>query len=174
MLAPIIVYVALDITVQAFQATPKRHHAAIALGFLPSVAYLVSIKASNPGWIAPERFAELMTSLDGHGLPEMAVIVTLGNDFIITAMIWISAVVAMIDGRLLRASGFLLAGAALSLFGIIHSVDPRGGIYLPWALEGLPKIISGQFTGAYVGLAIVMALLSLQRKPVVPPASLSE
>ena len=42
------------------------------------------------------------------------------------------------------------------------------------ALEGLPKIISGQFTGAYVGLAIVMALLSLQRKPVVPPASLSE
>ena len=173
-LAPIIVYVALDITVQAFQATPKRHHAAIALGFLPSVAYLVSIKASNPGWIAPERFAELMTSLDGHGLPEMAVIVTLGNGFIITAMIWISAVVAMIDGRLLRASGFLLAGAALSLFGIIHSVDPRGGIYLPWALEGLPKIISGQFTGAYVGLAIVMALLSLQRKPVVPPASLSE
>ena len=162
-LAPIIVYVALDITVQAFQATPKHHHAAIALGFLPSVAYLISIKAGNPAWIAPERFAELMTTLDGHGLPEMAVIVTLGNGFIITAMIWISAVVAMIDGKLLRSSGFLLVGAALSLFGIIHSVDPRGGIYLPWVLEGLPKIISGQFTGAYVGLAIVMGLLSLQK-----------
>jgi len=132
------------------------------LGFLPSVAYLVSIKASNPAWIVPERFAELMSAAEGSGLPEMAVIVALGNGFIITAMIWIAAVVAMIDGRLLRASGFLLVGAALCLFGIIHSVDPRGGIYAPWMLEGLPRTVSWQFTGAYVALAAVMALLSLQ------------
>jgi AGZA family xanthine/uracil permease-like MFS transporter len=164
-LAPIIVYVALDITVQAFQATPKQHQMAMTLGFLPSVAYLVSIKASNPGWIDPQHFAELMTTLDGHGLPEMAVIVALGNGFIITAMLWISAIVAMIDGKLLRSSGFLLVGALLCLFGIIHSVDPRGGIYFPWSLEGLPKIISWQFTGAYVALALVMGLLSLQKQP---------
>jgi len=162
-LAPIIVYVAIDITVQAFQATPRQHQAAMVLGFLPSVAYLISIKAGNPAWIAPERFVELMTTLDGHGLPEMAVIVTLGNGFIITAMIWISAVVAMIDGKLLRSATFLLVGAGLSLFGIIHSVDPRGGIYLPWMLEGLPKLISWQFTGAYVALAIAMGLLSMQK-----------
>jgi len=165
-LAPIIVYVAIDITVQAFQATPKQHQAAMVLGFLPSVAYLVSIKASNPAWIAPERFAELMSAAEGSGLPEMAVIVALGNGFIITAMIWIAAVVAMIDGRLLRASGFLLVGATLCLFGVIHSVDPRGGIYAPWMLEGLPRTISWQFTGAYVALAAAMALLSLQPRPV--------
>ena len=44
-LAPIIVYVAIDITTHAFQATPKRHAGAMVLGFLPSVAYLLAIKA---------------------------------------------------------------------------------------------------------------------------------
>src|SRR3546814_15405474 len=76
-------------------------------------------------------------------------------------MLWISTVVAMIDGRLLRAAGCLLVAAALALFGLIHSVDPRGGIYLPWELQGLPAVVRGQFVVAYVALAAVLALLSL-------------
>lgn len=164
-LAPIIVYVALDITTQAFHATPARHTTAMVLGFLPSVAYMVSIKTGNPAWIAPERMAELMATAEGPGLPEMAVIVTLGNGFIITAMIWISAVAAMVDGRLLRASGFLLAGGLLAAFGVIHSVQPQGGVYLPWTLAGLPRLVAWQFIGAYVALAATLALLSLQRQP---------
>jgi AGZA family xanthine/uracil permease-like MFS transporter len=32
-------------------------------------------------------------------------------------------------------------------------------------LEGLPKIISWQFAGAYVALALMLGLLSLQRRP---------
>ncbi|WP_242111607.1 hypothetical protein [Luteimonas aquatica] len=164
-LAPIIVYVGIDITVQAFQATPSRHAPAMVLGFLPSVAYLLGIKAGNPMWIAPERFAELTSTLDGHGLPELAVIVVLGNGFIITSMLWISALAAMIDGRLLRAAGCLLVAAGLTLFGLIHSVDPRGGIYLPWTLQGLPATIAWQFAFAYVALAGLLALLSLQKQP---------
>lgn len=168
-LAPIIVYVALDITTQAFQATPAKHATAMVFGFLPPVAYMLSIKTGNPAWIDPARHAELAGLLDGHGLPELAVIVTLGNGFIMTSMIWTSAVAAMVDGRLRRAAAFLLGGAALALFGIIHSVDPRGGVYLPWALEGLQKVIAWQFIGAYVGLAVLLILLSLQRDPAAPP-----
>ncbi|MCL7713333.1 hypothetical protein [Stenotrophomonas mori] len=160
-LAPIIVYVAIDITTQAFEATPKRHAAAMVLGFLPSVAYLLAIKA--PGWLSPERLVELTTVLDGHGLPELAVIFALGNGFIITAMLWIAMVVAMIDQQLRRASALLLIAALLTLFGLIHSVDPRGGVYLPWQLEGLARTLSWQFAGAYAALAAVLALLSLQR-----------
>ncbi|WP_119717543.1 SulP family inorganic anion transporter [Cognatilysobacter tabacisoli] len=170
-LAPIIVYVALDITTQAFEATPRRHATAMVLGFLPSVAYLLAIKVGNPAWIAPERFAALMAADAGHGLPELAVIVTLGNGFIITAMLWTAAVVAMIDGQLRRASAFLLAGAALAAFGVIHSVQPQGGIYLPWTLDGLPRLIAWQFVGAYLALAALMALLSLQRRAVPNPAA---
>ena len=131
---------------------------------------MLAIKTGNPGWIAPEHHAQLMSALDGHGLPELAVIVTLGNGFIMTSMIWTSAVAAMVDGHLRRAAAFLLAGAGLSLFGIIHSVDPRGGVYLPWALEGLQRVIAWQFIGAYVGLAVLLILLSLQRDPVAPSA----
>ncbi|HAI93592.1 MAG TPA: hypothetical protein DCM36_02325 [Xanthomonadaceae bacterium] len=160
-LSPIIVYVAIDITTQAFAATPKQHAGAMVLGFLPSAAYLLAIKA--PGWIAPAQLAAMTTQVDGHGLPELAVIFTLGNGFIITAMLWIAAVAAMIDGRLRRAAGILLIAAALASCGIIHSVDPRGGIYLPGSLHGLPAAIGAQFVGAYLVLAAVMALLSLQR-----------
>ena len=50
----------------------------------------------------------------------------------------------------------------MALFGVIHSVDPRGGVYLPWALEGLRAAIAWQFAGAYAALAAIFALLSLQ------------
>ena len=169
-LAPIIVYVGLDITVQAFHETPRRHAIAVSLGFLPSIAYLLNIKFGNPMWMQPEVFAGLYNSTDTHGLSDMAAIVTLGNGFIITAMIWVTALVAMIDGQMRRAVLALLVGAVLTLFGFIHSVDPRGGIYLPWALEGLPKIIMWQFFGAYVALAAVLGLLSLQKKADLQPS----
>lgn len=162
-LAPIIVYVGLDITVQAFHESPRKHAIAVALAFLPSVAYLLAIKFGNPAWIAPERFAALYAGGEGSGLPELATIVVLGNGFIITAMLWASALVAMIDGRVRRAAAILLLGAALSVFGIVHSVDPRGAIYLPWMLEGLRATIAWQFAGAYAALAIVLMLLSLQK-----------
>jgi AGZA family xanthine/uracil permease-like MFS transporter len=164
-LAPIIVYVGMDITLQAFHDSPRKHAPAVALAFLPSIAYLLVIKVGNPAWIAPDRFAALYNGIEGHGLPDLAAIVTLGNGFIITAMIWSTALVAMIDQRFRRAACVLLVGAVLTLFGLIHSVDPRGSIYLPWAVEGLPKIILWQFFGAYVALAALLGLLSLQKQP---------
>jgi AGZA family xanthine/uracil permease-like MFS transporter len=160
-LAPIIVYVAIDITTQAFAATPPRHTAAMVLGFLPSVAYMLAIKLGNPAWIAPEKFAELATALDGHGLPELAVIRTLGNGFIITAMLWTGVVAAMIDAQLRRAAVLLLVAAAFAALGLIHSVDPRGGLHLPWQLQGLAQTINLQFVAAYLTLAALLALLSI-------------
>jgi len=160
-LAPIIVYVGISISVQAFHATERSHAPAVALAFLPALAYLMTIKL--PGWLPAERMAELQSDIS-HGLPELAVIVTLGNGFIMTSMLWASTLVAMIDQRLRRASALLLLAAALTAFGIIHSVHPQGGIYLPWNLQGLAASIAWQFTAAYVVLAVFLAALSLQRK----------
>ncbi|KAB7761856.1 hypothetical protein CEK68_20525, partial [Xanthomonas sp. LMG 12461] len=50
-----------------------------------------------------------------------------------------------------------------TLFGLIHSVDPRGGLYLPWTLSGVPKLIAWQFVGGYLVLAALLGLLSLQK-----------
>lgn len=163
-LAPIIVYVGLGITVQAFESTRREHAIAVALAFLPAVAYLLAIKLGNPAWIDPERFAQLYAAVDSHGLSELAVIVVLGNGFIITAMLWATTLAALIDGGIRRAVGCLLLGALLTAFGVIHSVHPQGGVYLPWALHGLARTIAWQFAGAYAALAAALALLSLTRR----------
>jgi len=168
-LAPIIVFVGISITVQAFHATQRPHAPAVALAFLPALAYLMTIKL--PGWVPPEHLAQLRSDVS-HGLPELAVIVALGNGFIMTAMLWASALVAMIEHALRKAAGLLLLAAFLSAFGVIHSVDPQGGIYLPWHLDGLPAIIAWQFSAAYVTLAIFLAGLSRQRDKTLPKTSL--
>ena len=44
-MAPILIFIGLEITAQAFVASPPRHAAAVALSFIPAVAALVLIEA---------------------------------------------------------------------------------------------------------------------------------
>ena len=167
-LAPILVFVAIDITAQAFEATPSHHAAAVVFSFFPAIARMVAIKLGDPAYVPAERFNELL-SATGGGLPELGVIVALGNGFIITSMIWAAFLAALVDGKTRAALGALLAGAGLTLFGVIHSVEPSGGLYLPWALAGTARTLAFQFAAAYGALAVVIALLSLQnRRPADP------
>jgi AGZA family xanthine/uracil permease-like MFS transporter len=160
-LAPILVFVSIDITAQAFEASPGRHAAAVVFSFFPAIARLLAIELGNPAYVAPEHFTEMLTST-AQGMPELGVIVALGNGFIITSMIWAGFLAAMVDRRPVAAIGTLLAGAILTLFGIIHSVEPGGGLYLPWDLTGVARTLAFQFTAAYAVLAAVVGLLSLQ------------
>ncbi len=161
-LAPIIVFVAIDICVQAFQASPPKHAPAVVLAFFPPVAYLLAIKLGNPGIVPPERFADLLTA-PGHGLPELAVIVALGNGFILTSMVWATALASLIDGAPRRAAAALAVGGLMSAFGLIHAVRPDGALQWPWALAGQDLVVMAQFSGAYAVLAALLWLLSLQR-----------
>ena len=157
-LAPIIVFVGLDITVQAFQATRREHAMAVALAFLPAIAYLINIKFGT--WVAPEAAAALYAAVDSHGLSEVAALQVLGNGFIITAMLWACALIALIERRASVAVAVLLLAAVLTAFGVIHSTDPRGGVYLPWNLDGLRADITAQLAAAYAVLALVVGALS--------------
>ena len=164
-LAPIIVYVGLDIGVQAFHETPRRHALAVALAFLPAIAYLLNIKFGDPALVAPDVFAQRYAATDAHGFSDLAAITTLGNGFIITAMLWATALVALVDRRPGIAVATLLAAAVATLFGVIHSVHPAGALVLPWQLEGLRQAIAFNFAAAYAVLAGLVALLALQRRP---------
>jgi len=126
-LAPILVFVSIEITAQAFDATPKRHAAAVVFSFFPAIARMLAIKLGDPAYVPPDRFARLLASTD-QGMPELGVIVALGNGFIITSMIWAGFVAALVDKRPGAAVTTLLAGALLTLFGVIHSVEPGGGL----------------------------------------------
>src|SRR5450631_3056085 len=167
-LAPVLVFLSLNITVQAFSAVPLRHAPAVAMSFFPPIARLLTIEMSDPAYIPPERFAHLM-SASAHGLPALAVIVALGNGFIITATIWAAFVVEMTENRLRSAAAYLAAGGILCYFGIIHSVRLDGSAYALWQLHGIARDIAIQFCAAYFVLAAALVLLSLQR-PRAPPA----
>ena len=161
-LAPVLVFLALNITVQAFSAVPLRHAPAVTISFFPSIARLVTIELSDPKFVTPERFTRLL-NLSEHGLPALAVIVALGNGFIITATIWAAFVVELTEQRLRAAAAYLLAGAVLCCFGIIHSVRPDGGAYALWQLAGTARLVATQFCAGYVALAAALLLLSLGR-----------
>jgi adenine/guanine/hypoxanthine permease len=162
-LAPVLVFLSLNITVQAFSAVPLRHAPAVAICFFPSIARLLSIELGDPRFVAPEHFTQLMNAAD-HGLPVLAVIVALGNGFIITATVWAAFVVEMIERRLRAAAAYLAAGGVLCCFGIIHSVRADGSVYLLWQLQGMARTVASQFCLSYFVLAGALLLLSLRRQ----------
>ena len=53
--------------------------------------------------------------------------------------------------------------AALTLFGVIHSSLPDGGMYLPWTLTSTAQKIPYQFGLAYAVLAGTLMLLAFTR-----------
>ncbi len=163
-LAPILIFVALDIMVQAFLACPARHAPAVALAYLPSVARLLAIKFTTPSLVPVERFRALMTT-PGKELPEALVTIALGNGFILTAMLWGAFLAEMIDRRLRRSALYLAILAVFTFFGVVHSSSPDGNVYLPWRLAGaLERAVPYQFALGYLALAVLLLLLSLTRE----------
>ena len=162
-LAPVLIFLALNITAQAFSAVPVRHAPAVAISFFPSIARLLGIELSDSRFSSPQRLAQLLEAPD-HGLPVFGVIVALGNGFIITATIWAAFVVEMTENRLRSAAAYLAAGGVLCFFGIIHSVRLDGSTYALWQLSGVAHTIATQFCAAYLTLAAALLLLSLQQR----------
>ncbi len=119
---PILVFVGLDIAAQSFHATPERHFPALALAILPALAYLVLIAVDE-------------ALLDRPPAANMGVVVQslrcLANGFIVTSLLWASALAAMVDGKLVRSAGYLGVAGICSLLGIIHSPLRPAAIALP-------------------------------------------
>ena len=102
--------------------------------------------------------------MPGKALPELLIIVALGNGFIITAMLWGAFLAELIDRRLRTSAAYLAALAVLTFFGIIHSAMPDGMMYLPWNLTGLARQVPYQFTSAYFALAALFFALSFTKE----------
>ena len=162
-LAPILIFVAMDIVVQSFHACPVRHAPAVAFAFFPTIARLLSIKFTNPDIVPAENFQRLLEA-PGKALPEMLVTIALGNGFILTAMLWGGFLAELIDRHLKRSSAYLLILAVLSFFGIVHSASPDGMMYLPWNLVGIAQKIPYQFTSAYLVLSIMLLVFSFTKE----------
>jgi adenine/guanine/hypoxanthine permease len=166
-LAPILVFIALEITSQSYLATPRRHIAAVTLAVLPSVAQLVAIFLSQiQGGALMMSALDPAATLRATGITNPAfiqtcgVMVMLANGFILTALLWGGAFAFLIDRRIVAASVTLGVCAGLSFFGFIHSVLPTGGAYLPWRV---PSSLPYHWAVAYIALAVLFIVLSRTR-----------
>jgi adenine/guanine/hypoxanthine permease len=149
--APILVFVGLQITAQAFLASPARHAPAVAVSFLPAVAALVLIE----GGLLLGGVDKSPADLTGGGRLLWAALLVLGNGFILTALIWGSALVAIIERRLQVAASMLAVAAVATLFGLIHSPLPGGAVFWPWAVaSGTPHALAAAY-----GVAASLLLL---------------
>src|SRR4030095_8158894 len=128
-IAPILVFIGLEITAQGFLATPQRHGAAVALTFVPVAAAVVLIEKGK-------LFSALAASpaaLGGGAALGYQALLLLGNGFILTAVLWGWALASIIDGRL-GTAGVLFGVASLgALFGGLHSPPDTGALFWPLA-----------------------------------------
>src|SRR5580765_3837051 len=149
--APILIYIGLEVLAQAYLATPARHATAVSLAVLPSLAFLISLEI---GAVLPEN-----ASLTGELAESVGTLKHLSSGFIITAVVRGAAAADLIDGRFRRSALFVLAAAVLCLFGVIHSPAAQGTLFLPWQASST----SFQLAAAYAALALVVFVASFLR-----------
>jgi len=166
---PILVFIGLEIAAQSFHATPVRHFPAVALAMLPALAYLALIPVDQIlGGQAPA----------GHLAAGVQSLRCLANGFIVTSLLWASALAAILDGKLVRSAGYLGIAGVLSLFGIIHSPLQPAAIAWPHAvlarMPADPAILCQSpyhWAAAYGLAAALLIILSALRVPDVQSAS---
>ncbi len=159
--APILIFIGLEITAQAFTATPNRHAPAVALAFVPVIADLVLVMTGQflpvPGEVAPRAADTYHT------------VMLLANGFIISAMIWGGAAAYITDRNYRAAAATFLAGALCTMIGVIHSPFPDGNMFLPWTLGAAEAHTVWTMTAAYALLGAVVWLMRwLPKEPPAP------
>jgi len=167
---PLLLFIGLEITTQAFHASPSRHAPAVAFSFLPILAYLLLIRQDSllgglHGAIAAAGLGEATSTVsaivDSVAAQNNAdIIAGLGHGFILTAMIWGSFFALIIDRAFVRAAAFIAIAGGLTLFGVIHSASPTGALYVPWKA---PSPMVAQWAAGYFAFAALITLLSLTR-----------
>jgi AGZA family xanthine/uracil permease-like MFS transporter len=157
--APILVFIGLAITAQAFLASPPRHGPAVAITFVPVAAAVVLIELGGVLGALGKSPADLR----GDAALTYRTLLVLGNGFILTAVLWGWAVVTMIDRRFLVTAAVLAVASLATLVGLVHSPLPGGALFWPWS-EGAARAQALPLAGAYGVLAAICAAASLRRR----------
>ncbi len=144
----IVLYIALVMAAQAFQATPERHAPAVALGLLPGLAgwgallLKAGLRAGGSGTVERPFGPQLLVPLQQADVWAAGAF-ALEQGQIIAAMLLAAMLVYVIEQRLLAAAVTALAAAGLSWVGLMHAwrftladtvLQPGWGSGREWAL----------------------------------------
>ena len=164
---PILLFIGIEITAQSYLATPRRHYAALAIACFPGLAKLITIMLKQLQ--ATPANESLFLTLN-----------VLAGGFILTSLIWASATARIVDRKFSSAGVFFLAGAALSMFGLMHSPLTDDQMFMPQQLFD-PEVmtfqqssIAIQFICTYLLAAGLMFCFGIYLKDKVTPIDSDE
>jgi adenine/guanine/hypoxanthine permease len=149
----IVLWVGVIITAQAFQATPKEHAPAVAIGLFPAIgawgstvvegAFRISggitiQEALSRTDVARHLFAA-DTVVNGfllHGL------IAIERGYIFTCMILAAIAAFLVDRRFFRAGSWSLVAAAFTALGLMHAFQVQGNnIDYQFNLDEMAKLV---------------------------------
>ncbi len=155
-LLPILVYIGMVITAQAFSVSEKRHFPAIALSFIPLIAGFVTLKVTSAlGAVGISITDEVYTALANSGVPLLGWQRLSGGD-ILVGMLLGAIGIYIIDKKFLRAGVYAFITAGLALFGFVHA----SAIGFPTTLESINPVSIG-----YVLFGLVMLFFHYYKDP---------
>ncbi len=121
--APIVFWIAIIITAQAFQATDRAHAPAVAMGLIPGIVawglFLVEQTLAATGVFNFQALG--LDKFSNTGLAAIDGLIRLERGFMFTCTLWAAISVHIIDRNFRIASVWAFIATALSAFGLIHA-----------------------------------------------------
>ena len=177
---PILIFVGLEIASQSFKATQKSHYPALALACVPALAYLVLIPLNQVLGASGKAFTAFPPLIQ-HQIQTLTM---LSGGFIVTSLLWATALAKVIDGRMKAAAITFALAALFALFGVIHSPLPSAPIASPPEVvrqlkqQGRFEASSSQtpyhWAAAYLGMAGVLLWLGRMGGAPTPDEEMTE
>ena len=163
-MAPVLLFIGVEIAIQVFLVCDKKYYPAAILGLFPSIARMVEIEFSSSPVVSIDKVnALLATTADGK-LSAMSAIFTFGNGFIVTGTLLAALVYYLIERRIVAAVVTCVVMAFMSLCGIIHSVNMDGSMYWIANLPAAQRIIPIEYAGGYLMFAVVAIIIHALNK----------
>jgi adenine/guanine/hypoxanthine permease len=146
----ILLWIGLIITAQAFEAVPKKHMVAVALGLIPALAawglLLIETTLRKSGASLYEVAPKFGGDLYIYG------IIALSQGFMLTCMILAAMLVFVIERHFLAAALWAGTAALLSFFGLIHAYE-----LTPTGVQNRIGVnAAGAYALAYLGTAAIL------------------
>ena len=155
---PILVFIGLEISAQSFHATPQRHYPAVVLACVPALAQLGFIfvdRVLNDALMF-ENGVSVAALKDPTLISDLTTLRMMASGFIVTSLVWASALAAIIDRQLWRAASLFLLCSAMTWFGVIHSPLPGSPMFLPWQLSEANQHHVLSYAAGYLAVAILL------------------
>ncbi len=128
----IVLWIGIVITAQAYQATPTEHAPAVGLGLFPAIAAwgatVVAGAFMKSGGSTIEALLRESENVDLNGFLLHGMHLLGSPGYILTCMVLAAVAANLIDRRFTAAAVWSLAGAVLTLIGLMHAYHIVGNV----------------------------------------------